>query len=433
MMKNPIKQVVLPMLLILSITAGGMMGVSTPAKASDLTEAGDVLQIALPVTAFLSTYLYDDPEGRAQFSKAFLTSWTTVYGIKIIGNKVRPGDIDPQEEGNLSFPSGHTMGAFSGASFLQTRYGWAWGLPAYFLAGLTGYSRIDAQAHYFDDVIAGASIAMLSNWYYATSHPKKFRLTPLIGEDAYGVALHLPMDTNTLSRYGETVDPRWSFSLNMGPSWPTKAEATAPSGQGTTIDLIEFDDNFIPNAYVSASRYFGKRHEISFKLMPMEKRQNGTFTSDVDFAGDTFPAGEPVRTRYRLNEWHLRYRYEFLPKSPISLKAGLGIGLLDTKVEIASLVDGRIANADETSVMPLFHLEAGYRFNLQWRISADTDFFSDTDNWHDELRALVHYRVDPNWEISGGYRVWAGKIDQDNLEYAYTHHGVSLGFTYLFY
>ena len=45
---------------------------------------------------------------------------------------------------------------------------------------------------------------MLSNWYYATSHPKKFRLMPLIGEDAYGVALQLPMDGNALSRYGES-------------------------------------------------------------------------------------------------------------------------------------------------------------------------------------------------------------------------------------
>ena len=80
-----------------------------------------------PSPRFLSTYLYEDPEGQVQFSKAFLTSWTKVYGTK-----VRPGDIDPQEEGNLSFPSGHTMGAFAGASFLQTHYSWVYGLPACF-------------------------------------------------------------------------------------------------------------------------------------------------------------------------------------------------------------------------------------------------------------------------------------------------------------
>jgi hypothetical protein len=165
----------------------------------------------------------------------------------------------------------------------------------------------------------------------------------------------------------------------------------------------------------------------------MEKRQNGQFSSDVEFAGDTFLAGEQVRTRYRLNEWHLRYRYEFFPDDPLSLKAGVGIGLLDAKVEVASLEDGRIASADEMCLLPLAHLEGGYRFNPQWRVSLDTDFFYDSENWHDELRALVHYRVDPSWEISGGYRVWAGEVDQDELEYKYTYHGITLGFTYLFY
>jgi hypothetical protein len=230
------------------------------------------------------------------------------------------------------------MGAFTGASFLQTRYGWVWGLPAYFLAGLTGYSRIDAQAHYFDDVIAGASIAMLSNWYYATSHPKKFYLFPRVGSNAYGLEVQVPMGGGgSLSKFGEAVDPKWHFSLFMGPTWPTDVEATAPKGTGTTIDLKAFDDKYIPNGFISVGRYFGKRHDIQFKLMPMEKRQNGVFSTDVNFAGQTFAAGDLIRTRYRLNEWHLRYRYDFLPHSSWDFKAGLGLGYFDAKVELANL------------------------------------------------------------------------------------------------
>jgi hypothetical protein len=53
-------------LLIVAFTAGGLLGTANSARAdADLTQAGDILQIALPVTAFLSTYLHDDPEGRA--------------------------------------------------------------------------------------------------------------------------------------------------------------------------------------------------------------------------------------------------------------------------------------------------------------------------------------------------------------------------------
>jgi hypothetical protein len=411
------------------------VGSASPARAGsfELRETGDVLQIALPVTAFLSTYLYDDPEGRAQFSKAFLTSWSTTYAIKFVGNKVRPGDIDPQEDGNLSFPSGHTMGAFSGASFLQTRYGWVWGLPAYFLAGLTGYSRIDAEAHYFDDVIAGASISMLSNWYYATAHPKKFYLFPKVGSNAYGLEFQIPMEGDRLSQYGEKVDPKWHFSLFMGPTWPTDVEVTAPNNGGTTIDLREFDSKYIPNAFISVGRFFGKRHDLQFKLMPMEKRQNGVFGTGVNFAGQTFAANEPVRTRYRLNEWHLRYRYAFLPDNPWDVNLGLGLGYFDTKVSLTSLEDGREATAEEWNLLPMAHLSAGYRFNPRWRVSLGTDFFYDTDNWHDELFALVHYRADPNWEISGGYRYWGGKVDESEMEFKYAFSGFSLGFSYFFF
>jgi membrane-associated phospholipid phosphatase len=410
-------------------------GSAAPVRAgsSELRETGDVLQIALPVTAFLSTYLYDDPEGRAQFSKAFLTSWTTTYAIKTVGNKVRPGDIDPEEEGNLSFPSGHTMGAFAGASFLQTRYGWVWGLPAYFLAGLTGYSRIDAEAHYFDDVIAGASISMLSNWYYATEHPKKFYIRPRVGSNAYGMEFQIPMEGDKLSQFGEKVDPKWHFSLFMGPSWPGKADAKAPSGSGTQIDLTEFDDDFILNAFVSAGRFFGKRHDLQFKLMPMEKRQNGVFGTDVDFAGQTFAANELVRTRYRLNEWHLRYRYALLPDNPWDFNVGIGLGYFDAKVSLTSLEDGREASADEWYLLPMAHLSAGYRFNPRWRVSLGTDFYYDTDNWHDEFSALVHYRADPNWVISAGYRGWAGRVDESDLDFEYAFHGLTIGFSYLFF
>ena len=52
------------------------------------------------------------------------------------------------------------MSAFSGASFFDGRYGRAWGIPAYVGAVFTGYSRVYAEAHFVDDVVAGASIVL---------------------------------------------------------------------------------------------------------------------------------------------------------------------------------------------------------------------------------------------------------------------------------
>lgn len=59
-----------------------------------------------------------------------------------------------------SFPSGHTTSAFAFASSVGAIHGWKWGLPAYGIAAMVGYSRINDNAHYLHDVLAGATIGM---------------------------------------------------------------------------------------------------------------------------------------------------------------------------------------------------------------------------------------------------------------------------------
>ena len=47
---------------------------------------------------------------------------------------------DPME-GDFSFPSGHTSAAFTGAAFMDYKYGLKYGLPAYILASFVGWSE----------------------------------------------------------------------------------------------------------------------------------------------------------------------------------------------------------------------------------------------------------------------------------------------------
>ena len=417
-------------ILALLISIAGWSVVPAHATDNDLTTTGDILAVALPLAAFGGTYLYDDPEGRSQFLKSIITSTTTVYLMKEAISKIRPGDWSELE--GKSYPSGHSQAVFSGASFIYTRYGWKWGVPAYLLAALGAYSRVDAQAHYLDDVTIGASIAMLTNWYFTTSYAEQVGITPILGDGRYGASVSIPMQSKPAAYFNDHALPKWKFSLHLGPSWPVTAEAVAPSSQGSTVDLTEFDDDFVPNGYAGVTRYFGDRHDIYFKMMPLEYRFNGVFSQDQLFDGVVFPAGESSRIRYRLNEWHLRYRYELFPKEPFDLKVGLGLGYFDAKVEITN-ASGLEGSADEWNLLPMAHLYLGYQFNPKWWISAETDFFYMKDNWHDEFRALVHYRIDPNWELSGGYRFWAGEVEESDLEYKYAYQGMTLGISYLFY
>lgn len=133
---------------------------STSLATSAPQTTGDVLEILIPATGRGATYLYADPQGRWQWLYSGATTLGAVEILKPLTEKIRPNGTT-----TASFPSGHTASAFWGAAFLNTRYGPWWGVPAYGLAALTGYSRLRTDADFADDVLAGASIALLSNLY----------------------------------------------------------------------------------------------------------------------------------------------------------------------------------------------------------------------------------------------------------------------------
>lgn len=135
-----------------------------------IQDAGDAIQMALPITAFMATLLDGDKEGRWQFAKSFGTNLALTYVLKYAINKPRPkGATD-----GLAFPSGHTSVAFQSASFIQKKYGWEYGIPAYALAGFVAYSRIEGINHRHDgwDILGGILVGVGSTYLFTTEYQK---------------------------------------------------------------------------------------------------------------------------------------------------------------------------------------------------------------------------------------------------------------------
>ena len=61
---------------------------------------------------------------------------------------------------DYSFPSGHTMASFAVAPIIY-RANKKWGIAAYILAGLIGFSRMYLYVHYPSDVLGGMLIGCL--------------------------------------------------------------------------------------------------------------------------------------------------------------------------------------------------------------------------------------------------------------------------------
>lgn len=153
-----------------------------------LESTGDVLQLALPVAAGVTTIIKKDWEGTKQFALSYATSLAVTHSLKKIIKKQRP------EGRNLydAFPSGHTTSAFSGASFIQRRYGWKYGTPAYVLAALVGASRMEGPDGWHDiyDVLAGATVGIGSTYIFTTPYQKEhFELGFSGGNDTYLLSL----------------------------------------------------------------------------------------------------------------------------------------------------------------------------------------------------------------------------------------------------
>ena len=60
---------------------------------------------------------------------------------------------------SFSFPSGHTLSSFEGATSIFLRY-MKWGIPALVLAVLIAFSRMYLYVHYPTDVLAGAILGI---------------------------------------------------------------------------------------------------------------------------------------------------------------------------------------------------------------------------------------------------------------------------------
>jgi len=100
--------------------------------------------------------------------------------------------------GGMSFPSGHATQAFAVASVIASHYDSPWvRVAAYGLAGLVGWSRMENNAHYASDVLAGALIGTVVGRTVVRLHKNerlRIAVAPPVNPRTVGVALTVRTD-----------------------------------------------------------------------------------------------------------------------------------------------------------------------------------------------------------------------------------------------
>jgi membrane-associated phospholipid phosphatase len=171
----------------ISVTVGVAFALSgAPAYASDgVKTAGEILRIALPVAAGGFSLYQQDYDGVLQLTVSEVITEGTSLVLQHFIKEQRPDKSDWH-----SFPSDSAAVAFSAASYLQIRYGWDYGLPAYAVAAFVGYSRVEAKKHHWGDVAAGAVLGWAAS-EITTIRYRNFQInaTPGFAETPFGFSL----------------------------------------------------------------------------------------------------------------------------------------------------------------------------------------------------------------------------------------------------
>lgn len=120
---------------------------------------------------------------------AYSTSVTTV--LKYTIREPRPID----HHWKNSFPSGHTTSAFAFSGYVMAEHEYWIGIPALLLSTFIGYSRINDNMHWLQDVVAGATIGWSYGWGISRLQKKKqgestAMIVPILDSQTAGVAFY---------------------------------------------------------------------------------------------------------------------------------------------------------------------------------------------------------------------------------------------------
>jgi len=140
-----------------------IFGCVFPANATDIfknkNKLGDIMMVMSPTYALGMTMMSEDYEGTLQLGESVFMGQMVSESIKLLEIERRPNGSDWK-----SFPSGHAVGAFSGAMFVHKRYGWKPALIPYAMSLVAGWTRTEVKAHYWHDVLGGAAVSALCTW-----------------------------------------------------------------------------------------------------------------------------------------------------------------------------------------------------------------------------------------------------------------------------
>ena len=218
------------------------------------------------------------------------------------------------------------------------------------------------------------------------------------------------------------------LELEAGPVWQSRNDVQVPNTDaGTRFSLVDLAGKGPwPAARLYLTWNINDRHSLRGLLAPLAYTETGTFTTPVDFVGESYAPGVPVEGTYKFNSWRIGYRYRFLDRERLDLSVGFTAKLRDAKIELSQ---GSTTSKDtDLGFVPLLYLGADWKFTESWHIIFDFEGLAGGPGRAFDIALKVQYDFNDRWGLSAGYRTVEGGADVEPVyNFAWFHYAVVSG------
>ena len=369
----------------------------------DIVVAGDVLQIMVPAAGLFAAWMHDDWEGAKQVAYSTIVSATIVEGLKKSTERQRPNEL-----GTSSFPSGHTAAAFSGAAFLQSRYGSTWGIPAYVAATFVAYSRVHGKRHHVDDVMASAGISILVNQYFVSPY---FNENIHVGSMAVdgGVGVNIQINNNAFNteRTERDIQPilpkHYDSRFELGLGAHTTNGGALVAGQAL-VEAPEFDREFKPFVYMNYQHVLSNNNHAEIYLNSTDSRERGVMAKDQKLGKKEYKQGQDVLANFQHIKLGGTLYKGYQPFDAMSVDLGFGLfsHLLSLQMDNDNY-GGNYAKEQSWQLMPNLAMKVGYELTDNLSFIAKGQYQKWTTDTYLEAEGGLNYKLNKQWDMGIKY------------------------------
>lgn len=199
--------------------------------------------------------------------------------------------------------------------------------------------------------------------------------------------------------------------------WSPELSGGFSSTDSTEIDLsddLDVDDPESSSFLISLEHPIPLLPNIRYQHLELDSNGRNQLDSNISFEGQTYTAGETVRSGIDLSHDDIVLYYEVLDNW-INLDIGVDLKRFDGKISLVGSANTTASSVDVDETVPLFYLSA--RFDLPFSglyLGADFSSLSFDDSSADDITFLLGYRSKSGLGVEGGIRTFSLELDDVN-------------------